>query len=218
MKRHLFVATCVAGLLTSAALTAQTVPTLSPPTVNLPASPRGLAAIQVGGEWAETGDGRQYQNGRWVTVDYGRPILRGRANIFGSGLDYGRTISDGSAVWRAGANATTRLTTQAALQFGAGVVQPGTYNVLVALERGAWTLVISNQPIQAQYDPDDKVNLYGSYNYDPAFDLLRAPMTVERSAVTYEQFTIDFVDVARLGGTLLMAWENTVARIPFLVK
>jgi hypothetical protein len=213
MQRHVFVATCVAGFLTSAVVVAQSVPA-----VTLPASPRGLAAIQVGGEWAETEGGREYRNGRWITVDYGRPLLRGRPNIFGSGADYGRVISDGSAVWRAGANATTRLTTQVTLQFGANTVPPGTYNELVDLEGGAWTLVLSNQAVQTQYNPDDKVNLYGSYNYDPTFDLLRAPMTVERSPVTHEQFTIDFVVVGRTGGTMLMAWENTVARIPFVVK
>ena len=98
------------------------------------------------------------------------------------------------------------------------VLPAGVYSVLVDLENGGWTLVLSNQPIQTQYDPNDKVNLYGSYNYDPAFDLLRAPMTVERSAMSYEQFTIDFVDVLPMGGTLLMAWENTVARIPFSAK
>lgn len=213
MKRRVFLSTCVAGFLASAMLAAQSLPT-----VNLPASPRGLAAIQVGGEWADTSGGRQYRDGHWIAVDYGRPILRGRPNIFGSGADYGRVISDGSDVWRAGANDTTRLTTQVALQFGANSVPPGVYNVLVDLESGGWTLVLSNQPIQTQYDPDDAVNLYGSYNYDPAFDLLRAPMTVERSVVTYEQFTIDFVDVLPMGGTLLMAWENTVARIPFSAK
>lgn len=213
MKRRVLVSTCLAVLLASHVLVSQSLPT-----VNLPPSPRGMAAIQVGGEWTDTPNGRDYRNGRWITVDYGRPILRGRPNIFGSGADYGRVISDGSAVWRAGANATTRLTTQVQLQFGANSVPAGVYSLLVDLENGSWTLVLSNQPIQTQYDPNDKVNLYGSYNYDPAFDLLRAPMTVERSAMSYEQFTIDFVDVLPMGGTLLMAWENTVARIPFSAK
>jgi hypothetical protein len=127
-------------------------------------------------------------------------------------------ISDGSPVWRAGANNTTRLTTQATLQFGANSVPPGTYNVVVDLKGGAWTLVLTNQPSQAKYDPNDKVNLYGSYNYDPKFDLLRAPMTVDVAPVSFEQFTIDFVDVSTTGGTLLMIWENTVARVPFTAK
>lgn len=213
MRSRAFVATCVAVLLAHGVLTAQ-----SAPAVNLPASPRGLAAVQVGGEWTETGDGPQYRNGKWITVDYGRPILRGRLNIFGSGADYGRVISDGSPVWRAGANNTTRLTTQATLQFGPNSVPPGTYNLAVDLKGGTWTLVLTNQPIQVKYDPNDKVNLYGSYNYDPKFDLLRAPMTMDVAPVSFEQFTIDFVDVSNTGGTLLMVWEKTVAMVPFTAK
>lgn len=213
MRSRALVATCVAMLLGLASTAAQTIPT-----VNLPASPRGLAAIQVGGEWAQTSDGPQYRNGKWITIDYGRPVLRGRRGIFGSGADYGRAISDGSPVWRAGANATTRLTTQATLEFGTASVPPGVYSVAVDLRGGAWTLVLTTQPVQTQYNPDDKVNLYGSYNYDPKFDVLRAPMTVDVAPVAFEQFTIDFVDVSATGGTVLMIWENTVAMVPFSAK
>jgi hypothetical protein len=47
-------------------------------------------------------------------------------------------VKDGSPVWRAGANDTTRLTTQAALTIGGKTIQPGTYNVFVDLKPGAW--------------------------------------------------------------------------------
>jgi hypothetical protein len=57
------------------------------PEVDLAASPRGLAAAQVAGAWADTPDGRQYQNGLWITIDYGRPILRGRQQIFGPWIE-----------------------------------------------------------------------------------------------------------------------------------
>ena len=33
----------------------------------------------------------------------------------------------------------------------------------------------------AKYDPNDKVLLYGAYNYDPKFDVLRAPMRLSTS-------------------------------------
>ena len=79
------------------------------PEVNLPPSPRGSAAIQVGGTWSGTGADRKYSGGSWITVDYGRPILRGRENIFGAGSDYGKTVNPTGPVWRAGANETTRL-------------------------------------------------------------------------------------------------------------
>jgi len=213
MIRRWLVAAGAAVLFVQVTLAAQALPA-----VNLPASPRGLAAVQVSGEWIDTANGPQYRNGRWISIDYGRPILRGRPDIFGSGDNYGRTIMDGAPVWRAGANATTRLTTQVPLQFGGTTVEPGIYNVLVDLTGGNWNLVLSTQPIQQQFNPDDTVNLFGSINYDPAFDVLRAPMTVGSVPGSYEQFTIDFIDVTNTGGTLLMVWDTTAARIPFTVR
>ncbi len=187
------------------------------PTVNLPASPRGLAAIQVGGTWS-TGEQREYKGGSWITIDYGRPILRGRTNIFGAGATYGQTVLDGSTLWRAGANETTRLTTEAALVIGGTTLPPGTYNVLVDLKETAWTLVLTNQPAQTKYDPNEKVLLYGAYNYNPKHDVLRAPMQVSTAPRSVEQFTIGFVDVHAARGTLYMAWDRTVAMVDFGLK
>lgn len=187
----------------------------SKPEVNLPASPRGQAAIQVGGSWTGADDARRYTGGGWVTVDYGRPILRGRQNIFGSGAAYGQVVKDGAALWRAGANETTRLTTQLPLVIGGTTLAPGVYNVLVDLKESGWTLVLTNQPAQVKYDPNEKVLLYGSYNYNPKYDVLRAPMQVDNAPHVVEQFTIGFLDVTANGGWLYMAWDRTVARVEF---
>lgn len=183
------------------------------PEVTLPPSPRGSAAIQVGGSWTGTGTDRRYTNGKWITIDYGRPIMRGRENIFGSGADYGKTVNPDAAIWRAGANDSTRLTTQATLVFGGKAMEPGVYNVLVDLKEGAWTFVLSTQPIQPKYNANDKVLLYGAYNYDPKFDVLRAPMTVRTSDTRVEQLTIGFVNVTATSATLLVTWETTTASI-----
>jgi hypothetical protein len=211
MRVPAFLSVILAAVVVS--LDAQTVPE-----VKLPPSPQGQASVQVGGRWEKTPTGGQrYVDGKWIVVDYGRPLLRGRANIFGSGADYGKTISDGSPVWRVGANDTTRLTTQAPLAIGGKTIPPGVYNVFAELKAGAWTLVLSTQPRQAKYDPNDKVLLYGSYNYDPKFDVLRAPMTVRQSDASVEQLTIGFVNVTAAGATLSVAWEKTVATIDLRV-
>lgn len=184
------------------------------PDVKLPPSPQGQAAIQVGGKWDKTAEGGQvYRDGKWIVIDYGRPLLRGRKEIFGAGAEYGRTVNAGAPLWRAGANNTTRLTTQTPLQIGGKTLAPGVYNVFVDLKPGNWTLVMSNQPVQETFDPNDKVRLSGATNYDPKFDLLRAPMTVRAGDTTIEQFTIGFSNVSDAGATLSMAWERTVATI-----
>ena len=184
------------------------------PEVKLVPSPQGQASIQIGGKWDKTPEGGQtYRDGKWIVVDYGRPLLRGRKDIFGAGADYGKTVNAGAPVWRAGANNTTRLTTQVPLQVGGKTLAPGVYNVFVDLKPGNWTLVMSNQPVQETFDPNDKVRLSGATNYDPKFDLLRAPMTVRAADTSIEQFTIGFTNVTDAGATMTMAWDKTVATI-----
>jgi hypothetical protein len=211
-------ASALAQSQTPAPAASQAQPTGSIPEVTLPPSPRGSAAIQVGGSWTGTGDERRYTGGSWITVDYGRPVLRGRENIFGAGDAYGKTVNPDAPLWRAGANETTRLTTQVPLEIGGKTIAPGVYNVLVELKENAWTLVLSTQPNQPKFDPNDKVLLYGAYNYDPKFDVLRAPMRVGKATNSFEQFTIGFTDVKTDRGTLYMAWDRTVASIDFTVK
>ena len=211
MRMPAAVSLFVVALVVSAA--AQTVPE-----VKLPPSPQGQASEQVGGRWEKTASGGQrYADGKWIVVDYGRPLLRGRARIFGSGADYGKTISDGSPVWRMGANDSTRLTTQVPLEIGGKTLEPGVYNAFAELKAGAWTLVLSTQPRQPKYDPNDKVLLYGSYNYDAKFDVLRAPMTVRQGDQSVEQLTIGFVNVTATGATLSVSWDRTIATVELRV-
>ena len=188
------------------------------PEVKLVPSPQGQASIQVAGRWEKTAEGGQaYRDGKWIVVDYGRPLLRGRKDIFGAGADYGKFVNAGAPVWRAGANDTTRLTTQVPLNIGGKTLAPGVYNVFVDLKPGNWTLVMSNQPVQEAFDPNDKVRLSGATNYDPKFDLLRASMTVRTADSSVEQFTIGFTNVTDAGATMTMAWEKTVATIDLKV-
>ena len=197
------------GVAASAVLSAQAVPD-----VKLPASPAGQAAMQLGGRWEKTAEGGQrYVDGKWVVVDYGRPLLRGRTPIFGTGADYGKMVTGDAAIWRAGANDTTRLTTQAPLQIGDKTIAPGVYNVFVDLKPNQWTLVLNTQEVQPKFDPTDKVRLSGATNYSSKFDVLRVPMKVGTRADSLEQFTIAFANVTGTAATLIMSWEKTVATV-----
>lgn len=197
------------AVMATAVLSAQAVPE-----VKLPPSPAGQAAMQLGGRWEKTAEGGQrYVDGKWVVVDYGRPLLRGRTPIFGTGADYGKMVTGDAAIWRAGANDTTRLTTQAPLQIGGKTIAPGVYNVFVDLKPNQWTLVLNTQEVQPKFDPTDKVRLSGATNYDSKFDVLRVPMTVGTRADSLEQFTIAFANVTSTTAKLIMSWEKTVATV-----
>lgn len=181
-----------------------------------PLSPRGTASTQVGGSWAKRDNGEMgYSGGKWIDVDYGRPILRGRRDIFGGGDDYGKKVDAGAPVWRLGANQTTRLKTEADLTINGVKVSAGEYSLFADLSGGKWTLIVSSQPYQEKYDRDDKAATWGSFGYDPEYDVVRAPMTVSEATHSIDQLTIGFVDITDTGGKLSVSWGHTVAMVDF---
>lgn len=206
MRRHGWMMAAVAALV--AVSLAQT-------PVRKPASPPGTAATQIGGKYVEVQGGQRYQDGKWIEVTYGRPIKRGRQSLFGSGADYGKAVSDGVPVWRAGANQTTRFKTEVPLVFDGKTLPAGEYSVFVELKENAWTLVFSNWPAQEKYDPNNKDALWGAYGYTPEKDALRAAMKVETLPFSMDQFTIAFIDMDGDGGKLAMMWDRTLATAPF---
>jgi hypothetical protein len=184
-----------------------------------PASPPGSSATQVGGKWVQDKPDAapRYTGGKWIEVTYGRPVLRGRTEIFGKGADYGKKVNDDAPVWRVGANETTRFATEVPLVFAGRTLPAGEYSVFVDLKPGAWTLIFSKQAVQRKYDPNEKIATWGSYNYDKAQDVLRVPMVVGANPYSVEQFTIGFVDMTQGGGKLAMWWEKTAATVAFTV-
>ena len=202
-------------MLTVLAIAALVAGSVAQTPVRKPASPAGTAATQVGGKYVEVQGRQRYQDGKWIEVTYNRPIKRGRQNLFGARADYGKAVSDGSPVWRAGANQTTRLKTEVPLVFDGKTLPAGEYSVFVELKENAWTLIFSNWPAQEKYDPNNKDALWGSYGYTPDKDVVRAAMKVETLPFSMDQFTIAFIDVAIDGGKLAMMWDKTMATASF---
>lgn len=168
------------------------------------ASPEGTASTQV--------------NGQWIDIVHGRPILRGRTNVFGSGADYGKTLFDGGTVWRAGANVSTRLRNQMPLDIGGKRVPPGELVMLIDLKSEKdWTLIVTAQSYATTFDPANTKDLYGGFNYRPDRDVTRARMTVERLPYSVDQLMWFFTDVTPAGGTMRIAWERTTASVPFKI-
>jgi len=213
----------VAGL----ALSQTPAPTAAPAPTTAPApsaprrsaSPAGTAATQVGGKWSEpdkNGDQR-YSGGKWIEITYSRPVLRGRTEIFGRGGDYGKKVNSGAPVWRVGANVTTRLKTEVPLELGGKRLEPGEYSLFVNLDGGPWTLIVSTQPYQEKYDPNEKIKTWGAFNYDPKYDVVRVPMKMLTPLLNLEQFTIEFVNMTDKDGAIAMGWEKTGAFVPFTI-
>jgi len=175
-----------------------------------PASPRGKAATQFGGQY----EGRSYTGGTWIEIDYGRPILRGRTGIFGSGEEYGQAVNGGAPVWRLGANQSTQLTTEADLVIGGTTVPAGTYTLFVDLKAYNWTLIVSKHKAKSNYRSEEE-GLWGAYDYTDDKDVVRVPMTVEMIPMSLDQLTIGFYNMTSTGGTLAIWWDDTQATVNF---
>jgi len=201
-----------------AALAIAVVSAQTPAPKPLPASPAGAAQVSVGGKWVKPADPNgepSYQGGKWIEITYGRPGLKGRANIFGTGKDYGTTVNAGAPVWRAGANVSTRLRTEVPLVIGGKTIAPGEYSVFIELKEGAWTFILSSWAAQTTYDPNNKAALWGSYNYTPDKDVVRVPMKMSKNSVSVEQLTWSFANMTATGGDLAIMWDKESASIPF---
>ena len=184
-----------------------------------PASPTGSSATMVGGKYVKTERGQRHEGGKWIEITYSRPILRGRTGVFGSGAEYGKALNAGAPVWRAGADVSTRLKTEVPLEIGGKPLPPGEYSLFIELKgEKEWNLIVSSHAAQQKYDPNNKTELWGAYNYTPDKDVARAPMKVESIPFSVDQLTWGFTDVANAGGTIRLWWENTMASVPFKVS
>ena len=178
-----------------------------------PASPRGEAATQVGGAYNENG---RYENGSWIVVDYGRPILRGR-DLFGSGDEYGAAFLRGSPVWRIGANQSTRFMTETDLMFGDQRLPAGEYSIFAELSESEWTLIFSTWGAKNSNREDNPDALWGSYEYTPDRDVLRTTMDVATIGMASDQLVIAFMEMTTDGGVFTVWWDDQVATTAFSV-
>jgi hypothetical protein len=183
-----------------------------------PLSPAGTAAAQVGGKWTTTPQGEStYTGGKWIEITYGRPIKRGRDVFGGQGEKYGKVANPDAPVWRAGANNTTQLITDVPLVIEGKTVAPGTYTMFIDLKPSNWTLIVSKIVAQKRYDPNNHNEIWGAYEYKPDKDVLRAKMTLTKSAMSTEQLTWGFADMTDAGGKLVMMWDKDAASVPFTI-
>lgn len=176
-------------------------------------SPPGHAAVQVGGAFDPVQYG--YLGGPWIDVYYGRPLKRGR-DLFGP-PDWAEMLNDGAPVWRAGANRSTRLVTEAPLMIAGTRVEPGEYTLFIDLSDEVWTFIVSAWPAQETYDYENREALFGAFEYTDDRDVLRTPMELETLPVAFDQLSWQFLDMTASGGRLALIWDTKMASVRFSV-
>ncbi len=137
-------------------------------------------------------------NGKHLSVDYGSPSMRGR-KIMGSVVPYGK-------VWRTGANAATRFTTQADLILGNVKLPHGSYTLYSLPSSKQWKLIINKQTGQ-----------WGTV-YDEKLDIARIPLKKTTLAHVAEKFTMTLERTSDKSGVMKLFWEKTQLSIDFQIQ
>ena len=159
---------------------------------------------------ADRGAATATLNGKKVTIDYGRPSLKGRS------MDDLLKQLPADRIWRAGENQVTTLSTETDLVVGGKTVKAGKYSVYVhAPATGDWAIVLNSDlgiPLGKIWDgaPANMKNEpwphYQDYSKSVAAqEVVRTPLTSGKSKAPAEQFTIDLAPKAD-AAALTLAW------------
>ena len=130
-----------------------------------------------------------------ITVDYGRPSLKGRDML--SRLEPG-------SFWRMGMNEATVLTTPVDLTFGKTKVAKGSYSLWLKKDGEKFVLVLNSQTGQ-----------WGT-QHDPAKDVYSVAMESAPLSSPMETFTIDLKGAPE-GGELGLVWGATKLSSAFVL-
>ena len=136
--------------------------------------------------------------GASFTVDYGRPLARGRV-LLGNVVPYDQ-------VWRTGANAATQFTTSVPITLAGLVLPAGKYTLWTLPRHDGAELIVNRQTGQ-----------WGT-GYNPAQDLGRAEMASDTLATPVDEFTIAIDSRGAKRGTLTMSWGTFKWTAPIVVR
>ena len=122
------------------------------------------------------------------TVDYGRPLLRGRT-LLGDVIPYDR-------VWRTGANAATQFTTSTLIKLAGMEVPAGSYTLFTAPHTNGVDLIVNKQTGE-----------WGT-EYNRSLNLGITRIVSEVVTAPVEEFTISIIPGDNRHGTLVLEWGS----------
>jgi len=135
-----------------------------------------------------------------ITIAYSRPAVRGR-KIFGDLVPYER-------IWRVGANESTKITFDTAVQIRNSTLASGTYALYAFPKEDEWQIVFHTN---TTHWGD------GRKNYDPKEDALRVIVKPLKTDTFQENFLIAFDSLTHSTADLILHWANTKVVIPIAV-
>ncbi len=140
-------------------------------------------------------------NGQTITIEYGRPSLKGRT--FEELLKM--PWEPGHGFWRLGADKSTTFTTTANLKFGAATVHKGIYSLLAQrTANNQWKLVFNTDHGQ-----------WGT-KHNPAHDVAFVPLKETKVSESAQELVISITKHGN-GGVILIHWGDTELTTHFTV-
>lgn len=132
-----------------------------------------------------------------IRVTYSRPAKKGRPT-FGAMIPFNQ-------VWRAGANEAPEVKFYRDVTMGGKKIAAGHYALLLIPSKTEWTIILSTD-----------VDQWGAYSYNPALDVARVRVPVQKSSAVIEHFSIQFLKKTQKTITLFMGWDTTIVDVPIL--
>lgn len=134
-----------------------------------------------------------------VAITYSRPSVRGRL-IFGSKEQ--DALQPFGVYWRLGANESTEITFNRAVQFNGQTVDAGTYRIYAIPGPEAFEIILNSE-----------LGEWGAFEPDHTLDILKTSVSVEKITPPVEQFTSSLVP-ADSGIDVVFEWSDTKFAIP----
>lgn len=124
-----------------------------------------------------------------ISVDYSRPLVRGRTELFGKVVHWGE-------MWTPGANEATVLEVDRPVELNGHEVEAGRWSMwIIPSQVGPWELVL---------DPTD--SLFHTQRPEPTEEQIRLVIETRNDGPPTEALTWAFPRIAQDGGTLRMNW------------
>ncbi len=135
-----------------------------------------------------------------ITLEYSRPNVKNRT-IFGDLVPYG-------AIWRTGANASTKLTFTDDVKIAGNALPAGTYALYSMPNKDEWDFMIYKD-----------LTLGGNVaNYKTENELFRFKAKPSMLANKVETFTMHFADVTSTSTNIELQWDKLSIAIPVTVE
>jgi hypothetical protein len=129
-----------------------------------------------------------------ITVEYSSPAVRGRT-IWGQLVPFDQ-------VWRAGANAATKVTFSKDVVVGTTPVHAGSYALFFIPGKESWTAILNQDYNQA-----------GAFNYKKELDIVRVDVKPEPIAMR-ERLAYLVSDFTNDAAKLCLEWEKVRVSVP----